>query len=139
MVTGSLYTAPAATLSFVTLPVSVPFTSVTGMSTANGAPASTFARTWLVPTFSTVTVSGSGLVELPPRSRVPSEARPKNRSSGSELRALLFRESSVSAVRSENTPASSEPSLLLFNSRSSSAVRPVNTPSGSELRSLMFR
>ena len=63
-VTAVPSTEPAATLSAVAPPASAPFSSVTGMATANGAPSSTFARTWPVPTFSTVTVSCSGSVEI---------------------------------------------------------------------------
>ena len=66
-VTGVLSTEPAATLSAAAPPTSAPFATVTGISTANGAPASTFARTWSIPTFSTVTASGSGSVLLPSR------------------------------------------------------------------------
>ena len=88
-VTAVPSTEPAATPSAVALPASVPSTTVTGMSTANGAPASTFARTWSVPTFSTVTVSSSGLVGLPLRSRVTSDVRPENTSSGSAFSWLF--------------------------------------------------
>ena len=43
-VTAVPFTAPAATASFVSLAASEPFTTVGVKSTANGAPAATFAR-----------------------------------------------------------------------------------------------
>ena len=63
-VTAVPSTEPAATASFVTPVGSEPFTTVAVKFTANGAPASTFARAWSVPNFSTVTVSASVSPEL---------------------------------------------------------------------------
>ena len=109
-------TEPAGTASVVASPASAPFATTAVNSTANGAPTGTSTRTLSVPTFSTVTVSGSTSPAL----------------------GLLSRVSRFRFVRPENTPSGSEVEVrsLFCSWRPASAVRRENTPSGSEAKSL---
>ena len=136
-VTGVPSTSPAATASFVTPVGSEPFTTVAVKSTANGAPAGTFARAWSVPNFSTVTVSGStsSVLGLFPRVSCVSPVRPENSPAGSEVRSLSPSPSFSSDVRPASSPAGRAVKALPFRATSSSDVRPENCPAGSAVRS----
>ena len=131
-VTGLPYTEPFATRSVVAPPwASVPFTTLTGMSTVNGAPEGTTARTWSVPTFSTVTVSRSGSARLPSRVSRSSPVRPANSPSGSSISLLLYRvrKSATACRRTGSRGAISE--RCRTDQAALNSVRPANSPSGS--------
>ena len=105
------------------------------MSTANGAPASTFARTRSVPTFSTVTVSGIGSVGLRSSSKSVSAVRPENTPSGSEVEVsrLALKKSFSSFESPENTPTGSDVNPLPLRLIALSSDSPENSPAGSSV------
>ena len=81
-VRAELSTLPVGIVTEVTSPLILPFVTLIGKTTENGAPVGIVALNWLSPTFSRVTVRGTGSTALLERVSNNSEDNPSKIPSG---------------------------------------------------------
>ena len=134
-----LSTAPAAIVSVVAPPVMLPFSTLTGSTSSNGAPAGALALNWPSPADTRDTLSGRGFTVLLLRLSLVTLDSPANTPSDRLDSRLLCRLKAVSDVSVSNTPSGRLVRSFSLRYNSVSDVSVSNTPSGRLVRPFSLR